>query len=32
DAALVASMVHYGTYTVGAIKAEMRAAGVAVRA
>jgi imidazole glycerol-phosphate synthase subunit HisF len=31
DAALVASMVHYGTYTVGAIKAEMAAAGVAVR-
>ncbi len=31
DAALVASMVHYGDYTIGAIKAEMRAAGVAVR-
>ncbi|MBA2481813.1 MAG: imidazole glycerol phosphate synthase subunit HisF [Planctomycetes bacterium] len=31
DAALVASMVHYGHYTVGAIKAEMCAAGVAVR-
>ena len=31
DAALVASMVHYGDYTVGAIKAAMRAAGIAVR-
>lgn len=31
DAALVASMVHYGDYTVDAIKAAMRAAGVAVR-
>jgi cyclase len=31
DAALVASMVHYGDYTVGQIKAAMRAAGVAVR-
>jgi cyclase len=31
DAALVASMVHYGDYTVGAIKAAMRDAGVAVR-
>ena len=31
DAALVASMVHYGDYTVGQIKAEMAAAGVAVR-
>jgi len=32
DAALVASMVHYGTYTVGSIKAEMAAHGVVVRA
>ncbi len=31
DAALVASMVHYGTYTVAGIKAEMEKAGVAVR-
>jgi len=31
DAALVASMVHYGDYTVDAIKAEMAAAGVPVR-
>jgi cyclase len=31
DAALVASMVHYGTYSVGSIKAEMAKAGVAVR-
>ena len=31
DAALIASMVHYGDYTVDGIKAERRAAGVAVR-
>jgi len=31
DAALVASMVHYGDYTVGQIKHAMREAGVAVR-
>lgn len=31
DAALVASMVHYGDYTVDGIKRDMRAAGVAVR-
>jgi cyclase len=31
DAALVASMVHYGTYTVSAIKAEMAMAGLPVR-
>ena len=31
DAALVASMVHYGDYTVGQIKAEMAQQGVAVR-
>jgi len=31
DAALVASMVHYGTYTVGAIKDELALAGVPVR-
>lgn len=31
DAALVASMVHYGTYTCEQIKAEMAAAGVKVR-
>lgn len=31
DAALVASMVHYGDYTVGQIKAAMAADGVAVR-
>ena len=31
DAALVASMVHYGTYTVGSIKAEMAAAGLPIR-
>ncbi|MCS6970015.1 MAG: imidazole glycerol phosphate synthase subunit HisF [Planctomycetota bacterium] len=31
DAALVASMVHYGHYTVGDIKLAMRAAGVPVR-
>jgi cyclase len=31
DAALIASMVHFGDWTVGGIKAEMRAAGVAIR-
>jgi imidazole glycerol-phosphate synthase subunit HisF len=31
DAALIASMVHYGDYTVGQIKDEMRTAGVCVR-
>ena len=31
DAALVASMVHYGTYTVGGIKEEMARAGLPVR-
>ena len=31
DAALVASMVHFGTYSVSAIKQEMRAAGLPVR-
>lgn len=31
DAALIASMVHYGDYTVGEIKAAMSADGVAVR-
>ena len=31
DAALIASMVHYGDYTVGAIKQAMAAQGVAVR-
>lgn len=31
DAGLVASMVHYGTYTVPAIKAELAAAGIPVR-
>jgi cyclase len=31
DAALVASMVHYGDYTVGAIKQAMRAMGTSVR-
>ena len=31
DAALIASMVHYGDYTVGQIKAEMAQSGVAVR-
>ena len=31
DAALVASMVHYGTYTVGSIKRSLRAAGIPVR-
>ncbi|MHC5068468.1 MAG: imidazole glycerol phosphate synthase subunit HisF [Planctomycetota bacterium] len=31
DAALIASMVHYGDYTVDGIKHEMAAAGVAVR-
>ena len=31
DAALVASMVHYGDYTVGAIKGELDVAGVPVR-
>jgi len=31
DAALVASMVHFGDYTVGSIKAAMAAQGVAVR-
>jgi cyclase len=32
DAALIASMVHYGKYTVGGIKQELAAAGVPVRA
>jgi len=31
DAALIASMVHYGDYTVGQIKDVMRGAGVCVR-
>jgi cyclase len=31
DAGLVASMVHYGTYTIPAIKAELAKAGVSVR-
>ncbi|MCL2283932.1 MAG: imidazole glycerol phosphate synthase subunit HisF [Fibromonadales bacterium] len=31
EAALVASMVHFGTYSVAQIKAEMRKAGIAVR-
>jgi len=31
DAALVASMVHFGTYTVGAIKQVLRQSGIAVR-
>lgn len=31
DAALVASMVHYGTYTVGGIKATLAAAGLPMR-
>ena len=31
DAALIASMVHYGTYTTAQIKAELAAAGVSVR-
>jgi cyclase len=31
DAALIASMVHYGAYTVGAIKRELAARGVPVR-
>lgn len=31
DAALVASMVHYGDYTVGSIKSELTAAGIPVR-
>ena len=31
DAALIASMVHYGDFTVGSIKSAMRAAGVCVR-
>jgi len=31
DAALIASMVHYGDYTVGQIKTAMRGAGVCVR-
>ncbi|MFA6624079.1 MAG: HisA/HisF-related TIM barrel protein, partial [Fibrobacteraceae bacterium] len=31
DAALVASMVHFGTYTVEGIKGEMRAANIPVR-
>ena len=32
DAALIASMVHYGDYTVAGIKRELLAAGVAIRA
>ena len=32
DAALIASMVHYGDYTVASIKRELQAAGVAIRA
>jgi cyclase len=32
DAGLVASMVHYGTYSIAAIKAELSAAGVPMRA
>jgi hypothetical protein len=31
DAALIASMVHYGTYTIAGIKAEMEKAGIPVR-
>ena len=31
DAALIASMVHYGTWTVPQIKTELAAAGVPVR-
>ena len=31
DAALVASMVHYGTYSIQRIKSEMEAAGIAMR-
>ncbi len=31
DAALIASMVHYGDYTVGSIKADMAQAGVPIR-
>jgi cyclase len=31
DAALVASMVHFGDYTIAQIKTVMRAAGIAVR-
>ncbi len=31
DAALVASMVHFGTYSIAGIKAEMERAGIAVR-
>jgi len=31
DAALIASMVHFGTYTIGQIKNEMNAAGIPVR-
>ena len=31
DAALIASMVHYGDYTVGTIKDELAALGVPVR-
>nr|AGS52716.1 imidazole glycerol phosphate synthase cyclase subunit [uncultured bacterium contig00069] len=31
DAALVASMVHYGDYSIAQIKAEMKKAGIAVR-
>jgi cyclase len=31
DAGLVASMVHYGTYTIPSIKAEISAAGIPMR-
>jgi cyclase len=31
DAALIASMVHYGTYTIGAIKRELHKEGISVR-
>jgi cyclase len=31
DAALIASMVHYGTYSIAEIKARLDAAGVKVR-
>ncbi len=31
NAALIASMVHYGTYTIGQIKSELSKAGIAVR-
>ena len=31
DAALIASMVHYGTYTIAGIKADLEATGVKVR-